>query len=326
MQELKLSIIVPVYNVEEYIEECYYSIESQTYKNVEIIFVDDGSTDKSGKICDTFKLKNSKVKVYHKKNGGLSDARNYGLKKSNGDYILYIDSDDFLMYNTALQNMMDILNYRKLDMIMFNHSLYYEKTGKIVQKKMDVPINYTLFKDIFEFCTRKGEFPVSACGKVIKADIAKKIQFKLGYLSEDVEWFCRLAQVVNTCVFFNKNPYVYRQRANSITTSPNIKQLEDLMEYVENVPKTIVDGMEASVYSNIMSGLAYEYVQCIGGLSSHRNNEKYRDLYLRIKANRQILKFDQNPKVRLSKIAIDILGIKGAGYLFAKKMKMVKDV
>lgn len=326
MQELKLSIIVPVYNVEKYIEECYYSIDTQTYKNIEIIFVDDGSTDKSGKICDNLKLLNSNVKVYHKKNGGLSDARNYGLKKSDGDYILYIDSDDFLMYNTALQNMMDILNHKKIDMIMFNHNLYYEKTGEIVQKNMNVPSNYTLFKDILDFCTRKGEFPVSACGKIIKADIAKKVQFKLGYLSEDVEWFCRLAQVINTCVFFNNNPYVYRQRANSITTSPNIKQLEDLMEYVENIPKTLVNGTEASVYANIMSGLAYEYVQCIGGLSSHRSNAKYHDLYRRIKSNKYILKYNQNPKVRLSKIAIDILGIKFAGYLFAKRLKMVKDV
>lgn len=326
MQKFKLSIIIPVYNVEKYVKKCYCSIAKQTYSNVEIIFVDDGSTDKSGKLCDMFKLENPNIKVYHKKNGGLSDARNYGLKRASGDYILYIDSDDYLIYDTALENMMDILNRQELDMLMFNHSLYYEKTGKIVQKNLHVPPNYVLFKDIFEYCTRKGDFPVSACGKVIKANIAKKYQFKLGYLSEDVEWFCRLAQSVNTCIFFNKNPYMYRQRENSITTAPNIRQLENLLEYVESIPATIDKTIDESIKTNIMSGLAYEYVQCIGGLSFYRNNEKYSQLYQRIKANKKILKYNHNPKVKLSSIVIAVIGIKGAGYFLAKRLKMVKDI
>ena len=94
--EKLVSIIVPVYNVENYLTECIESTLKQTYHNVEIILIDDGSTDRSGKICDTYANKDNRIKVFHKKNGGLSDARNMGIGKVTGEYIYFLDSDDIL--------------------------------------------------------------------------------------------------------------------------------------------------------------------------------------------------------------------------------------
>ena len=91
-----LSIIVPIYNVEQYVDKCIQSILNQTYQNLEIILVDDGATDRSGSIADSYAAKDKRVKVFHKENGGLSDARNYGLDHVTGDYILFVDSDDFI--------------------------------------------------------------------------------------------------------------------------------------------------------------------------------------------------------------------------------------
>ena len=99
MVDKLISIIVPVYNVEDYLEDCVHSLELQTYKNIEIILVDDGSPDRSGKICDKLALKDARIKVIHKKNGGLSDARNEGLEHSNGEYIAFVDSDDIVEPN-----------------------------------------------------------------------------------------------------------------------------------------------------------------------------------------------------------------------------------
>ena len=116
MNEL-ISIIVPVYKVEPYLNKCVDSIINQTYKNIEIILVDDGSPDNCGKICDDYTKKDSRIKVIHKKNGGLSDARNYGIEASIGDYIMFVDSDDYISANmceillkTAKKYNADIIN------------------------------------------------------------------------------------------------------------------------------------------------------------------------------------------------------------------------
>ena len=110
-----ISVIIPIYNVEQYLKECLESVINQTYRNLEIILVDDGSKDKSGKICDEYKNKDERIKVVHKENGGLSDARNAGMKIATGKYIQFIDSDDFIdkdmietLYNLIIENEADI--------------------------------------------------------------------------------------------------------------------------------------------------------------------------------------------------------------------------
>ena len=91
-----ISVIVPVYNVEKYLERCVKSIAAQTYKDLEILLIDDGSTDKSGEMCDDFQQTDSRIKAFHKQNGGLSDARNYGIEHSAGEFISFVDSDDYI--------------------------------------------------------------------------------------------------------------------------------------------------------------------------------------------------------------------------------------
>ena len=105
MIEPLVSVIVPVYNVEKYLEKCVYSLLQQTYKNIEIILVNDGSTDESGKMCENLAQEDDRIKVFHKKNGGLSDARNYGVERATGEYIGFVDSDDYVherMYEKLL--------------------------------------------------------------------------------------------------------------------------------------------------------------------------------------------------------------------------------
>lgn len=130
---MEFSIIVPVYNVEKYLIECINSLKAQTYQDFEVILVDDGSTDKSGLICDQFALNDSKFKVIHKKNGGLISARRFGLKKALGDYILFCDSDDLLKKN-ALEVLKNIINKSNADVITFNAMVFNECETKIFSK------------------------------------------------------------------------------------------------------------------------------------------------------------------------------------------------
>ena len=123
MEKNLVSIIVPVYNIEDYIETCINSILKQTYKNIEIIIVDDGSNDNSGKICDELKNKDPRIFVYHKENGGLSDARNFGISKVNGDYITTVDGDDFVgeMY---IKNLVELLIKNNADISAINRYVF----------------------------------------------------------------------------------------------------------------------------------------------------------------------------------------------------------
>ena len=132
MTNKKVSIIVPVYNVEEYLNKCVDSIINQTYKNIEVILINDGSKDSSGEICDTYAKKDSRVKVIHKENGGVSSARNKGLEASTGDFIMFVDSDDWIEVE-AITSLMKIQNRNNYDVIMFGayrENLILEKTTK----------------------------------------------------------------------------------------------------------------------------------------------------------------------------------------------------
>ena len=120
----KISIVVPVYNVENYIEECINSIINQTYKNLEIILVDDGSTDSSGKICDKFAKNDDRIKVIHKKNEGLGKTRNVRILESTGDYLFFVDSDDFIDLNT-IEKLYNRSNNGTMDLVICDYYKYY---------------------------------------------------------------------------------------------------------------------------------------------------------------------------------------------------------
>lgn len=131
MEKIKISVIVPIYNVEQYLSQCLDSIINQTYTNLEIILINDGSTDNSEKICNQYKLLDPRIIVIHKTNGGLSDARNTGIKIATGDYISFVDADDFIdknMYTILFQK----INTTNADIIWYNHYNYQMKFLKVL--------------------------------------------------------------------------------------------------------------------------------------------------------------------------------------------------
>ena len=123
---MKVSFVIPVYKVEQYLDRCVKSIVGQTYRNIEVILVDDGSPDSCPSLCDKYAVEDSRIKAVHKENGGLSDARNYGTKYATGDYLIYVDSDDFWMHNDDLEKLVQVaIDNPNVDFINFNCSYYY---------------------------------------------------------------------------------------------------------------------------------------------------------------------------------------------------------
>lgn len=224
-----ISVIVPVYNVKEYLERCINSIINQTYKKLEIIIVDDGSTDGSSVICDTYKEKDSRIKVFHKKNGGLSDARNYGMKYATGEYIAFCDSDDFvdkkmyeILYNNLTENNADIsiTNYYKFsrDEEITDNYDYYKNNKVTVYDKIDM-FNH-LFDDYL--------LSMVAWNKLYKRELLKNLQFPKGKLVEDVALAHYIYNKCNKIVITNLQLYFYYQRETSILGCPKVGLLDEL--------------------------------------------------------------------------------------------------
>lgn len=221
----KVSIIVPVYNVEKYLRKCLDSLVKQTLKDIEIIVVNDGSTDNSLDVVKDYGEKYSDiVKVYSKKNGGLSDARNYGLKYANGKYVAFVDSDDYVkkdmflkMYNYASKNDLDIV---------IGDTIIKSDNGEYVLKSNldysdNVLKNYIISSPM-------------ACIRLIKNDIMKNFKFKKGILYEDLELMPSLVLKTSKIGFIDYAGYFYVQRSGSImkqkSFNPKLLNIFDVLE------------------------------------------------------------------------------------------------
>jgi len=213
----KISIIVPVYNVEEYITECIDSILSQTYKDCELILVDDGSSDNSGKICDEYALKDNRIKVIHKENGGLSSARNAGIDVAKGEYITFIDSDDVLLNNDIYDKIIKVFNNdNSIDIVQYDVIHKWKSTEEYKRK---YPFKtYCNKQDILEGYLTEN-IHVSCCDKVFKTEIFKNIRFPLGQISEDIAIIPQIVENTNKLQVSEIGYYGYRFREGSISNS-----------------------------------------------------------------------------------------------------------
>ena len=220
-----VSIIVPVYNVEKYIDKCLNSLVNQTLKNIEIIVVNDGTKDNSQKIIDKYTKKYSFIRSYIKENGGLSSARNYGLKHAKGEYIAFVDSDDFVdknmfeqMYLYAKNNKYDIVVCDTIN--VYNDKQSY-RISNLKYSDDDVK-NYIIS-------------PPMACIRIYKKNIFEKVSFKEGILYEDLNLTPSLVQYTKKIGFINKGYYYYYQRINSIMKQTNFNEkLLDIFEVLNN--------------------------------------------------------------------------------------------
>ena len=204
---IKVSVIVPVYNVESYLEKCLDSLVNQTLKDIEIIVVNDGSPDNSQEIIDNYAKKYKQIKAYVKENGGLSDARNYGIKKATGEYIIFIDSDDYVK-----ENMLEIM-YQKalndnLDIVVCNSINVYEN-GNMIEIKSNRNYSNSPIKNYLVS-------PPMACIRLYNRTLFDKIQFKKGIYYEDLELTPKLVKYTQKISFIDEGLYYYYQRTGSI--------------------------------------------------------------------------------------------------------------
>ena len=218
MNQPMISVIVPVYNVEAYLPKCVDSILAQTYKTLEIILVEDGTKDSSGKICDEYAKKDSRIRVVHKENGGLSSARNAGMDIARGDYFGFVDSDDWIepefyetMLSAAQKHDADLVCCGRFDV----DGVTGEKTVGLCHPKEEVISAMEMLGRVFVW----DNCDSAAWDKLYRRELFDEIRYPLGVYSEDVAIFYKLMEKANRVALVPKPMYNYLHRENSITTA-----------------------------------------------------------------------------------------------------------
>mgnify|MGYP002711434528 CR=1 FL=1 len=223
-----VSIIVPVYNIEKWIERCVQSLINQTYQNLEIILVDDGSTDESGKICDELAKKDDRIKVYHKPNGGVSSARNYGLEKATGKYISFCDSDDEIKI-TMIETLVSEMKSHNVDLVQCGYVLKNkEQEINYISTSRTYDINNE--EDLFQMLSSPVLHISSVFTKLFKKEKLNQIRFK-----EDVDWgedqifVFEYLKIVKKFFYIGEVLYVY----NYFNSTPSQKMIANYIDKCE---------------------------------------------------------------------------------------------
>ena len=260
------SVILPIYNVEKYLGECIDSILSQTFCDFELILVDDGSKDSSGKICDEYAEKDARIKVIHKENSGVSDTRNIGTDHSHGDYVIYIDSDDFIISNNFFKDLKDRISSSKSDIVLYKFSKYFDDEKRLDECRFSLDVAVDNSNDLLYELVKKDAYYGMAWIKCFKKSLVidNGIRFEKGLLGEDMDWYFNLVLCADTYSSIDKSYIAYRQRSGSITSSHKLKNLTDFIYILEKwsdkiknadineKKKTALMGALAKYYSNLL--------------------------------------------------------------------------
>ena len=297
----KFSVIMPVFNVEKYIRKSVDSVLNQTYQNIEVLLVDDGSTDNCPKICDDYAELDSRVRVIHKKNGGLSDARNFGIDAASGDYVVFLDSDDYWSSDTALEKAARKLEMEKSDvMLFFFKYLFEDENNRITEYNSEfekIEINMESKKTQLTDLIKNNIYISSAWAKIIKRQLFKDndLYFVKGVYSEDIEWSARLMMYASSFSVLNESFYIYIQRGTSIAHSLRRKNIVDAKN---NVMKALAmaDSIDEELKEAFMNYISYQYITVLN--VSCVCKDDIRDEIRDMKNYTYLLDYHWNPKVK----------------------------
>ena len=309
---MKYTFIIPVYKAEEYISKCVDNILTQTYTDLEVILVDDGSPDNSPVLCDKLSAQDRRIRTIHKKNGGASSARNEGLRYATGDYIIFLDSDDWWCDNTALDRINRKVFDRNPDIVIFQSKKYFQ-IGKRYSEVSEQQDNlYASDIDDIESLMKYGIFIASAWDKVIRKTVLidNNIFFVEGQVGEDIEWCCRLLQQSLTYATIGGVVHVYRQEnGSSVTANLSNKNLKDIFEIIEKYHKIAIDRQIVP----LLHFLALEFVLWCA-ITNYATGEEGKLMIRQMGQHFKLLNFNWYPRVAI------VAKVKFLGYNIVRKM------
>lgn len=311
----KFSIIIPVYNVERYLRRCADSVLAQNFTDYEIILVDDGSPDRCGDICDEYVAKDSRIKCIHQVNGGLSAARNSGLRAASGEYVLFLDSDDMWSDSEALQKVHAAFAANpETQVLCFGYKLI-GSDGKLRKECIPSKLsdNCRDKYGILKHLTHRYQYYSSAYAKALRRDflIENELFFECGILSEDIGWSGKVLIKAQHFDVLDSGFYSYILRdGGSITSNVGRKNILDILCQIEQAAADIPsEESDTDLQALYYEYWAYQYAATLGDIPSLKNEPDYRSIVERCRNCAFLLKYDHVNKVKAVKYSYKLFGL-----------------
>jgi glycosyltransferase involved in cell wall biosynthesis len=288
-KQIDISVIVLVFGVEKYLRRCLDSLLAQNFENVEFLLIDDGSTDKSRQICEEYAAKDSRFIVFHKENGGVSSVRNYGIEKARGDYLMFVDGDDWVNPDYCARPF-SLAKEKDVDLVMFAHQEVYEST-ELITKKTSLEEGYKTWQEGIDLMLLGG-FGVYAWNKLYKRTLFDDIRYPDGRSFQDQETTWKLIYKAKRIYCSNTVLYYYFMRDDSVTHQMSAKKVTDRFE----MKLQLFDGLEAKGYlkpefDKVRLDAALHYVMRIKARPNDSNYPRAREIIQNCSASYK--KFDR---------------------------------
>lgn len=312
------SIIVPVYNVQDYLCQCVDSVLRQTFSSFELILVDDGSKDRSGILCDAYAKKDSRVLAVHQPNGGASAARNNGLKYASGSYILFLDSDDFYPESSFLWELSE--KAQNKDIICFNYARFSDHLHPVLLNFPEVKTAES--EGVLLELVKRNAFTSSPCLKAVKRSLLleNRIFFEEGTSGEDIEWNAKLMLAAQSVALAPDCVYAYRIRQSSITQNISSGYVDMLLRIVRRLAENLQEG-EVDLARAYNSYVAFQY--CTILINARLCKPRLtREKMGQIRELSWLLQYDANRIVKLVHRVYRILGFEITSWLLLIYFKL----
>ncbi len=324
------SIVIPVYQVEEYLKECVDSFLLQSYKDYEIILIDNGSTDKSGYICDEYANKYDFIKVIHlEKNQGISGARNTGLKECSGKYVFFSDSDDYFTHDRVLYRAKEKLEKTDADILFFKCTYYSAIKDKYIENPAGLDeklVDGLDIEDGWNNLMSKGAFMISAWSKIVRKELLdiNKIEFEKNLIGEDVDWSFMIMQKAEKITAINDVCYFHRMRRNSTAfQQKDKKSCEDLMYVLNKWAPCFEKNIDnKKLKESLMGYLSYQFYILIGRCYFLEKKER-KALLSQVKELDFLSRWVVDKKTKIGQKVYKILGLEKSVYIFGLYIRYI---
>lgn len=320
MSNPMFSIIVPVYNTEKELERCVRSVTCQSFRDFELILVDDGSKDSSGALCDGFAAEDSRVVAIHQANAGSSEARNTGIRAAKGDYLLFLDSDDLWDDENALEKLQAQITARPADVICFGVRIY-DDDGNFVKKRLLQP--YSGAEDskesVLQHLVYTNQYFSASYAKAIKREffLEENLFFTKGLLSgEDGEWSGKVMVLCKSMAVF---PYAFykriRRKSGGITSSIGVRNIQDVFRAIRAGTALVEEKAESEALRDLyLEYWAYQYAMLFGLSYRTHKDPAYKEIVQSFQKFKWLLRYDHVKKVHAVRVLVSVLGVRGAIY------------